>query len=157
MGRIAARRKDDALEYEPPPVYRPRLAVRRWVCALYALSWSVALIVPLPIKPPDPSWLVPFWTFSKTVHVTAYALFAGLCAWMLVPRRYRWLLIVLLLGHAMLTEYAQYLLHDFFGRTGQWSDVGLDAIGIALGSAVTVKWWWAADAPTKPQPVSTSA
>jgi hypothetical protein len=129
------------LEYEPAPVYRPPLVVRRWLCALYALSWSVALIVPLPIKPPDPSWIPSFWTFSKTVHVTAYALFAALCGWMLVPRRYRGLLMVFLVGHGMLTEYVQYLTNDLFGRTGQWSDVGLDVIGIVLGVAVTWKWW----------------
>jgi VanZ family protein len=145
------------LEDEPAPVYWPRLTVRRWLCAFYALSWSIALIVPVPIKPRDPSWVEPLWTFSKSLHVAAYAVFAGLCAWMLLPCRYRWLLIVLLLGHAMLTEYVQYLTHDFFGRTGQWSDVGLDAIGIVLGVSVMWKWWWAAAAPTKPQPVSTSA
>lgn len=113
-------------------------------------------MVPLPLKPWDASWIEPFWTFSKALHVAAYALFCALCAWMLVPRPYRWLLLVFLIGHAMLTEYVQYLMHDFFGRTGQWSDVGLDAIGIALGVALTWRWW-AAEAPAKPQPVSSSA
>jgi len=113
-------------------------------------------VVPVPLKPPDPSWIEPIWMSSKTLHISAYALFTCLCAWMLVPRRYRWLLIGILLGHAMLTEFAQYLTHDLFGRTGQWSDVGLDTIGIAIGLALAWPWWRAADVSKAPEPVSSS-
>jgi hypothetical protein len=43
----------------------------------------------------------------------------------------------------LLTEYLQYLTYDFFHRTGKWSDVGLDCIGIVLGIALTCKLWFA--------------
>jgi hypothetical protein len=121
---------------------RPSLSVRRWLWLLFTIAWTIALQVPKPFKetgyPPIDEGL---FTFSKTVHVAAYAVFTVLSAWMALPVRYRWLLLVFLIGHAMLTEYVQYLLHDICGRTGQWSDVGLDAIGIGIGAACTWKSW----------------
>src|SRR5436190_8050 len=102
--------------------WKPRLALRRWIWVLYALAWTTALLMPVPLpEHTDPRWAEPLFTFSKSLHIMAYALFTGLGAWMLLPGRYRWLLAIFLFGHAMMTEYLQYLTHDWFGRTGQWS------------------------------------
>ena len=121
---------------------RPSLAVRRWLWLLYAIAWTTALLMPVPFRlPPESGWLVPLFTFSKLLHICAYALFTGLSAWLRLAVPYRWLLLVLLVGHGMLTEYLQFLMRNISHRTGQWSDVVLDCFGISLGAALTWKWW----------------
>jgi hypothetical protein len=126
------------------PALWPPLPVRRWLWLLYALAWTTALLVPMPVDPPPPGDGVPARViFGKTVHIMAYAVFTGLAGWMLLPGRFRWLLAGFLVGHGLLTEYLQYLTYEFFHRTGKWSDVGLDCIGIVLGIALTWKWWLA--------------
>ena len=125
----------------------PSLAVRRWILLCYALALTISLLVPQPIRPADPQMKESMYLFGKTVHIVAYATFAALSGWILLPTRYRWTLVVLLIGHGMLTEWVQYITYDILGRTGQWSDVGLDAIGIALGTALTYRWWLAPDKP----------
>ena len=124
--------------------YRPSLAARRWIWVGYAIAWTTALLMPVPLpEQTDPRWQEPLFTFTKCVHVSAYAVFTGLSAWLLLPRRYRWIMPIVLVGHGMLTELLQHLMHDICGRTGQWSDVGLDVIGIAIGVALSWKWWFA--------------
>jgi VanZ family protein len=134
---------------ETSGVFWPSLTIRRWLWLAYAVAWTIALLAPVPLKnPPNPLVAEAVFTFSKALHVMAYALFTGLSAWMMLPLPFRWLLIIFLVGHGMLTELLQYLMHDLCGRTGQWSDVVLDCIGITIGVAVTWKWW---RAPTAPQ------
>ena len=126
----------------PSPDPRPSLSIRRIIWLVYAVAWTVALLVPVPIHPPPESGLqLPLWASSKSLHVAAYALFTGLAAWMRLPRRQRIPLLLLLVGHTMLTEYLQWVLRDITHRTGQWSDVGLDCIGIAVGVVLTWKRW----------------
>jgi hypothetical protein len=62
-----------------------------------------------------------------------------LTGWLVVRQRTRWLLLALLFGHACGTELLQYLMD--VGRTGSVRDVGLDWLGIALGVALTWKWY----------------
>ena len=50
----------------------------------------------------------------------------------------RWLLVAFLSLHGMATEYVQTFVPD---RYGSWTDVGIDHIGIALGLALSRKWW----------------
>jgi VanZ family protein len=67
---------------------------------------------------------------AKTLHVSAYALLAGLACWLPSGwglRAAAWLGLV---GHGALTEFLQQFVH---GRTGQLFDVGLDTLGILLG------------------------
>lgn len=107
--------------------------------ALYAVAWTTALLVPLPIKPATAASIEQVYWFGKALHVSAYVVMTGLTGWLPVPRGRRWLLLLFLSAHACLTEYLQWLLD--IGRTGCWSDVGLDHLGIALGLVVTGKLW----------------
>jgi hypothetical protein len=118
------------------------LSVRRWFFAIYAVAWTISLEVPMPIQlPPDSDYREPLFTFSKSVHVAAYALFTILAASMRLPPWQRGVVLGLIVAHTMLTEYFQWVLADICHRTGQWRDVGLDLIGIMLGFALSWKWW----------------
>src|SRR5208337_1845642 len=106
----------------------------------FVVLWTVALLMPLPrLKEKGPEWDDAIFTFSKSVHIGAYAFFAGLSAWLHVPARHRWLLLVFMGLHGAGTEFLQWLLPT--GRNGCLRDVGLDYIGILLGVALTWKWW----------------
>jgi VanZ family protein len=112
----------------------------RWIIwGLYVAAWTTALLVPLP---GGSGWKVHNvslkFLFAKTLHVSAYALWAMLSAWLLVPRRWRLLLLVLMVVHAAATEFLQTFVP---GRTGNLRDVGLDLIGIGIGCLLTWKWW----------------
>lgn len=122
----------------------PSLSFRRRLCLAYALAWTTALLMPVPFHAdPDTALAEGLFTFSKALHISAYALFTLLAAWMwLLPRWSRLFLVAGLFGHGMLTEFLQWVLHDISHRTGQWSDVGLDSIGITLGVVMSWKWWW---------------
>jgi VanZ family protein len=120
----------------------PSLAVRRWIFAIYAVAWTVALEMPVPIEmPTDPTYREPLFTFTKCLHVSAYALLTILAAWMRLPGWQRAIVLVLIIAHTMLTELGQFFLSDICHRTGQWSDVGLDLIGITIGFVLSWKWW----------------
>jgi len=96
--------------------------------------------MPLPLgTPPDWTWLAPHrFLLAKALHITAYAVLAGLSGWLRVPCRFRWILLFVLMAHATATELLQ--LH-VEGRTGDLRDVGLDHLGIGLGLLLTWKWW----------------
>lgn len=118
------------------------LMMRRSLFAVYAVAWSISLEVPVPIKlAPDSDFREPLFTFSKCLHVAAYALFVVLAASMRLPPWQRGLVLGLIVAHTMLSEYFQWVLADICHRTGQWSDVGLDCIGITIGVALSWKWW----------------
>jgi VanZ family protein len=110
------------------------------VWLLYVLAWSVALEVPQPIHPHDPTAAEAVFTFGKAVHLSAYALLAGLTGWLRPTGAWRAAAFVFLLGHGVLTEVLQFLLP--FGRTGAVADVMLDWVGISVGVALTWRWWF---------------
>lgn len=120
----------------------PARSVRWSIWLIYVVSWSAALLVPVPVKPRENSALLHplvLFLFSKSLHVAAYALLAVLSGWLRLRGRACWLMMAFLLFHAAATEFLQWLLPT--GRTGCVRDVVLDAVGIGLGMAITWKWW----------------
>jgi hypothetical protein len=119
--------------------FRSRLLV--WL--IYVACWTTALVVPIPGQG---EWHVSGFEidlkflFAKTVHVSGYALLAGLAGWLRVPLRYRWLIMYVLMVHATLTEVIQDNMRSL-GRTGSLYDVALDHVGIALGLILSWNWW----------------
>jgi VanZ family protein len=117
----------------------PAPSVRWSVWLTFAVAWTGALLRPYPQVVMEHRELsLHFFLFGKTVHVSAYAVFAILSAWLFIPRRYRWLLLAFLSLHAIGTEMAQ---HFSPTRTPSPYDVGLDHLGILLGTALSWKWW----------------
>jgi hypothetical protein len=133
---------------------RAFVAPRPWRLALwlaFVISWTAALLMPAPEQVAK-ALLVPFFmsrdefkgmgqplmVFSKSVHVAAYALFAILSGWLHVPWRSRWLLLVFLSLHGFGTEFFQ---NFVVSRHPSLRDVGLDHLGLALGLALSWKWW----------------
>ena len=114
----------------------------RWLVWLtYAAAWTTALLMPVPDVG---NWSTGAggidlrYVFAKCVHVSAYALFACLTAWLRVPPRYRAPLLFVVMVHATITE----LLQNFTShRTGCLEDVGFDHLGVALGLLLTWRWW----------------
>ena len=99
----------------PPANSRPLVvSITAWriLWILYAIAWTTALEVPVPIDTVGhPEWQAPVFTFSKCVHLSAFTLFVYLGARMCLPGNARWPLLAFFFGHAMLTEYLQYLLY----------------------------------------------
>jgi VanZ family protein len=120
----------------------------RWcIWSGFALAWTAALLAPIPS---GGSWdtltdLTMRWKFiaAKCLHVSAYAFWSVLSAWLRVPARYRFLLVFCMMAHATLTEVLQFMLTDFIGRNGNLMDVALDQVGIMLGVVVAWRWWTA--------------
>jgi VanZ family protein len=112
----------------------------RWlIWWLYVAAWSTALLVPMPA---GSEWKINDinvkFLFAKTVHVSAYAVWAILSAWLLVPRHLRWFLLAGMALHAPATEFLQTFVP---GRTGNLRDVALDLIGICLGCLLSWRLW----------------
>src|SRR5947209_4497701 len=96
---------------------------RRWlVWLLYAVAWTTMLVIPISGSGP---WKVAQLDIdlravvAKSLHVSAYALFAILSGWLFVPLRFRWLLMGFLMAHGTIMELIQ--LH-VPGRTGSLHD-----------------------------------
>ena len=113
----------------------------RWILwFLYVAAWSAALLTPHPamiagsVIPDD---TLRFIT-AKSLHVGAYFMLTVLTAWQRVPRPWMWLLLAFPTLHALASEGLQNFIPL---RTGTWSDVAIDHVGIALGLIVTWKWW----------------
>lgn len=124
----------------------------RWVIwLLFLAAWTAALLVPIPDSGPlegnEPTIITLKYAFSKSVHVSAYAVFAALTGWLRAPARRRWLLMFFLMAHGTLTE----LLQQFIAtRNGCLPDVGFDNAGIAIGALIAWGWWTAADPAPAP-------
>lgn len=119
-------------------LFTPRARWGLW--AAYVTAWTRSLLVENPVGVVnDPDLAYKLFLFSKTVHVTAYALFAALSGWLHVPGRSRWLLLAFMSLHAFLTEYGQ---RYFTTRHPSLRDVGLDHAGIVLGVLLTWNWWF---------------
>jgi VanZ family protein len=131
--------KDVASEQPTPALSRQALLWRWFVWCSFLIAWSRALLVPSPDRflPSDELRHYSF-EIAKTLHVTAYALFAILSGWLRVPWRYRWLLFVGMVAHAAGTEFLQQFIKD---RHPSVRDVAIDLVGIALGMMVSWRWW----------------
>jgi len=118
------------------------LRIRRWLFALFAVLWLLALTLPVPFREPSLlGWQEPPITLAKLLHLVAYACFTMLGAWMQLPPARRGLVLATIAGHAVLSEFLQHLFRTWTGRTGKWTDVALDCAGILIGVALTWKWW----------------
>jgi hypothetical protein len=120
----------------------------RWLLwSLYAIAWTTALLYP--IKPETgvqvlDEFISPNrYLIAKSVHVTAYAVFTILTAWLHAPLRYRWLLMFVLMAHGTATELGQLGMNElgWSQRTGGLPDVGFDNLGVLLGVLLSRKWW----------------
>ncbi len=117
----------------------------RWlIWSVFVVAWSVALEMPFP-----PSEQLPGGAFiitnkviiAKSAHVAVYALLAILSAWVPTKTRYRWLMMFFLMGHAWGSEMLQEALHEICFRGGSLTDVGIDVVGIMVGTAISWRWW----------------
>jgi len=107
-----------------------------WICLLAA--WTALLLIPVPSEAVSAvgGAQASFWV-SKFLHVSVYAVFALLIAWLPLARRWRIVLIVLLVMHGGTTEIAQQFVH----RGSSWLDFGRDSLGIALGILLGWRRW----------------
>jgi hypothetical protein len=74
---------------------------------------------------------------AKVLHVTAYAFLAALAVGLRPPHPWRWLAVIFLLEHGVVTEFVQNFVEL---RTSSVFDILLDHAGVAAGAALT--WWW---------------
>jgi VanZ family protein len=116
---------------------------KAWVIGVWSFwcvcvaVWTVALLTTYPVEVSHRVLPREFrFPVGKCLHVGAYA-FLTVLAFVSPPRSWlRWLPVVFLSLHGFTTEYIQ----NFVGRSGEWRDVGLDHLGIALGLAVVWAW-----------------
>ena len=103
-------------------------ATRGWRALLVVLMAVVAwlALTPLPPRAIDLGW-------DKLNHASAFAALA-VAGWLSVRgRRGRWPTMALLLVYGALIEVAQRFVP---GRSGEWSDLLADALGIGVGVLV---------------------
>ena len=117
----------------------------RWlIWSSVVVVWTVGLEVPVlePGDVPGGEFIVTNkFVFAKSLHVAMYGLLAAFSASLPMPGRYRCLMMFFLLGHAWGTEMLQQALEPWCKRGGSLVDVGFDFLGVALGVALTWKWW----------------
>jgi hypothetical protein len=77
---------------------------------------------------------------GKSLHATMYAALAAIGLW-LFPNRWHKTLLLLLIGHAVLSETGQHLGKVYFStnRTGSVMDVLIDCFGVWIGWSI---WRW---------------
>lgn len=108
----------------------------------YTVAWTTALVAPVPNAEELPfgqGLITHRVLFAKTVHVSAYAVFAVLAGWLQPPSCWRPMLMFALMFHAAGSEWIQENLTTT--RSGSLNDVLFDHLGIAVGLAVGWKWW----------------
>jgi hypothetical protein len=130
----------------------------RWVIwVAYVVAWTTALLMSNPVHMERDQRLLrdALFTFAKTVHVSAYAVFALLTCWLVATQWVRVALFCVLLGHAVGTEILQDQMP--FGRTGSPWDVALDVFGIVLGTAIARLLFNRPQAPGEPAETSVPA
>jgi VanZ family protein len=112
----------------------------RWVLwSFFVILWTAALLTTEPVHVAHAVLASPvIFPTAKLLHVSAYALLAVLSGWLFVPARWRWLLLVFLCFHAFGTEFFQQFVPE---RGPSLRDVGIDHIGIAIGLALSSRWW----------------
>jgi VanZ family protein len=110
----------------------PRTRPWRWALLLLAGLVTVLALVPAPPRQMDLGW-------DKLNHVVAFAALA-LCAvfgWRGSPGAARLAVLLALLAFGGAIELLQLQVPN---RSGEWTDLGADAIGIGLGALFA--WLW---------------
>jgi len=109
----------------------PRGRPWRWALLLLAALVTVLALVPAPPRPMDLGW-------DKLNHVAAFAAMAVCAAfgWR-GARAARLAVLLALLAFGGAIELLQLQVPN---RSGEWGDLGADAIGIGLG-ALLAGWW----------------
>jgi VanZ family protein len=112
----------------------------RWsVWSVFTVLWTLALLTPEPVHVANAVLTSPArFPTAKLLHVASYAVLVGLTAWLLIPRRGRWLLLGFLSLHALGTEFLQQFVPE---RGPSWRDVGINHVGLALGLIASWSWW----------------
>lgn len=110
-------------------------AIHAGLFAAFLTVWTVALLSPVPHDSAKKVLGSEYgiFLFAKTVHVSAYAFLTVLGGTATLFGRQWWWVLPGLVVHGGLTEYFQ----QFVGRGSRIEDVGLDAIGVAVGGFVT--------------------
>ena len=115
---------------------------RRWLLwALFAGVWTTFLLLPAHAIEGLPGHEIIHgrkYLVAKSLHVIGYVVLTVLSGWLLVPARFRWLLVFFVMAHATGTELLQQVVP---GRTGDLRDVGFNQLGVLLGLVITWKWW----------------
>ena len=112
--------------------WRRRLAIAHTLLFVVALTaWTIALLSPVPQESARRVLGSAFWVFvfGKGLHISVYALLAVVGATLPLRGRTPGWVLVGLVAHGGVTEFFQ----QFVGRTASVRDVGLDALGVALG------------------------
>ncbi|MFO0929787.1 MAG: VanZ family protein [Gemmataceae bacterium] len=107
-----------------------------WLATLAVFTYGLVMPMPpsdAPLLPPEVQFVV-----QKGVHVGGYALLAALTACLPASRAVRLALLAFLAVHACGTEVAQSFTET---RTGSVRDVGIDLVGVTLGTALTRRRW----------------
>ena len=112
----------------------------RWLLwTVFLIVWTTALLTTEPVHIARavlaPPAILPT---AKLLHVSAYAFLAVLSGWLFVPARWRWVLLLFMCLHAFGTEFFQQFVPE---RGPSLRDVGIDHIGIAIGLALSSRWW----------------
>jgi VanZ family protein len=108
-----------------------RTRLWRWALLLLAIAVAVLALVPTPPREMDLGW-------DKLNHVFAFAVLA-VCAvfgWR-SPRSARLAVLLALLAFGGAIELLQLQVPN---RSGEWRDLGADAIGIGLGALLALLW-----------------
>lgn|SRR5262245_8483121 len=109
-------------------------AVHTAIFTAFLTAWTIALLSPVPHQSAERVLGDAFsvFLFGKGLHIGAYAFLAVLGGTLpLQNGRWIWVLVGLV-AHGGVTEFFQ----QFVGRTARLEDVGLDAIGVAVGGLV---------------------
>jgi VanZ family protein len=135
MSRSTLSDQPSAPKEAPGPFWLRSRALHGFVWGLLLVLWTIALLTPQPVQVAQAVLPDTFeFPISKLLHVTAYAVLAGLGVRLHGLGRYRWTVLALLSLHAFGTEFLQQFV-DL--RSPSWRDVGLDHLGIALGLLVS--------------------
>jgi VanZ family protein len=112
----------------------------RWfLWTVFVIVWTAALLTTEPVYVARAVLAPPvIFPTSKLLHLSAYAVLAVLSGWLFVPARWRWLLVVFMCFHAFGTEFFQQFVPE---RGPSLRDVGIDHVGIAIGLALSSRWW----------------
>jgi hypothetical protein len=129
---VTAPRKD------PMACCRLYPALHAAVFAAFLTVWTIALLSPVPHRSAERVLGDAFsvFIFGKGLHISAYA-FLAVLGGTLPIRGWKgtWVLLGLV-AHGAVTEFFQ----QFVGRTARLEDVGLDAVGVAVGGLLVWAW-----------------
>jgi VanZ family protein len=138
-GREAETCDENPMSLLPRQVFALGTRTRWAIWGIYVAAWTTALLTPHPVRVAEavlPEHAI--FPTSKALHIGAYAGMAILSAWLRVPGKARWGLLLFLSFHTMATEYLQGFVPT---RVPSWGDVLIDHVGLALGLLVSWRWW----------------